>query len=435
MTQTPPHDGDLDALLAYIHERRNFDFRGYKRASLSRRIFKRMQAVGADDYQAYLDTLEANPGEFAELFNTILINVTGLLRDRDAWEQVAKEVLPELVQRKGPSAPIRIWSAGCASGEEAYSLAVLLAEAIGEDRFRGQVKIYATDADTEALAEARRGRYPEKALVDALGEQRTARFFEVDQGYGVFRPDLRRTLIFGRHDLVQDPPISRIDLLACRNTLMYFTSEVQRQVLASFHFALNQGGILFLGKSEALVTRTGLFEPVDLRRHIFRRDGERPAVTSLAVSRTPVNLSPDEAEAGRLSQATIERSAVGHLVVDRSGVVVLANPQARRVFSIGSSAIGAPLGDCGLSVQPREFLSLIQQATRERRAIVVPDVTRPGAPGDPSALYLTFVPLDDKPGLPPDLVAITLVDETRYRTLREDLDRSRHELESAYEEL
>ena len=156
---TPPEDGELEALLDYVRERRNFDFRGYKRASLTRRVVKRMQAIGVDDYQRYMEILEANPGEFAELFNTILINVTALLRDRDAWDALADEVIPRIVEAKEPGEAVRVWSAGCASGEEAYSLAVLLAEAFGEERFRQSVKIYATDADEGALADARRGRY------------------------------------------------------------------------------------------------------------------------------------------------------------------------------------------------------------------------------------------------------------------------------------
>ena len=156
--------------------------------------------------------------------------------------------------------------------EESYSLAVLLAEALGEERFRESVKIYATDADNEALAEARRGRYRYQNLVEAFGEERAQRFFDIDGDYGIFRGDLRRALIFGRHDLVQDPPISRIDLLTCRNTLMYFTAEVQAKILASFQFALNPAGYLFLGKSEALVTRTQMFEVVDLTQHILRKD-------------------------------------------------------------------------------------------------------------------------------------------------------------------
>jgi two-component system, chemotaxis family, CheB/CheR fusion protein len=130
MASIPPPDGDLDALLAYIHERRNFDFRGYKRASLVRRIYKRMQLVGVDDYPPhYVDVLEANPSEFNELFNTILINVTSFMRDRDAWEVISSTILPTIAASKASGDPIRVWSAGCASGEEAYTLAVLLVEA------------------------------------------------------------------------------------------------------------------------------------------------------------------------------------------------------------------------------------------------------------------------------------------------------------------
>ena len=146
-----------------------------------------MQAIGVDTYERYIEILEANPGEFAGLFNTILINVTALLRDREAWDALADTVIPRIVEAKDPSDPVRVWSAGCASGEEAYSLAVLLAEAFGEDLFRQSVKIYATDADEDALAEARRGRYRVQDLVDAFGEDRTRRFFDADGEYGIFR--------------------------------------------------------------------------------------------------------------------------------------------------------------------------------------------------------------------------------------------------------
>lgn len=429
MAMGPPDDSALDTLLTYIHERRNFDFRGYKRASLSRRILKRMQAVGIEDYQRYTDILEANPGEFSELFNTILINVTSLMRDRDAWELLAAEVLPTIAHAKGDAEPVRVWSAGCASGEEAYTLAVLLAEALGEDRFRRQVKIYATDADNDALVAARHGRYPERDLIAAFGEQRTERFFERDQGYGAFRPDLRRALIFGRHDLVQDAPISRIDLLTCRNTMMYFTSEVQRQVLASFHFALNPDGYLFLGKSEALASRTPLFAAVDLRRHVFRKDGDRPegAPTAPVVPRTAHHA---QMAAGRLTDALLEQNPAPMMILDTSSTVLLANLQARRLFSIGSADIGSPLKDGALSLRSTELRPLLEQVLRERRVLTVTDVSRPGATDGVTSFDVQLSPMEE-----PTAVAITLLDVTRYQALREDLERSQRELESAYEEL
>src|SRR5215470_4818553 len=320
---TPPTNGELEALLEYLNERRHFDFRGYKRASLSRRIFKRMQVIAVDDYQRYIEVLEANPGEFAELFNTILINVTSLMRDPDAWEALTASVIPAIIDAKASDQPIRVWSAGTASGEEAYSLAVLFADALGEDRFRRSVKIYATDADSDALADARHGRYSEEDLVRAFGEERTSRFFEVENGYGTFRGDLRRALIFGRHDLVQDPPISRIDLIACRNTLMYFTSDIQAKILASFHFALNPGGYLFLGKSEALATRNQMFQVLDLRQHILRKDADN---TEIALFTTAPGR-PAKAirgEGGRSAEGAFEHGAVAQVVLDANAIIVLA---------------------------------------------------------------------------------------------------------------
>jgi two-component system, chemotaxis family, CheB/CheR fusion protein len=427
---TPPPDGNLEALLAYLHERRHFDFRGYKRASLSRRILKRMQAVGIDDFERYTEILEANPGEFSELFNTILINVTSLMRDPDAWETLAATVIPAIINTKGSEEPIRVWSAGTASGEEAYSLAVLFADALGEDRFRRVVKIYATDADSDALAQARHGRYRYADLVAAFGEGRASRFFERDGDDGTFRGELRRALIFGRHDLVQDPPISRIDLVTCRNTLMYFTSEVQAQILASFHFALNPGGYLFLGKSEALVTRTQRFQVVDLRQHILRKDGDIPDAAHITTAAArPAKTVRSEI---RLSaESAFEHSPVGQLVLDSGANVVLANRAARRLLSIGSAEIGRPIRDADALLRPAGLRATVDRVLRERRPVTISDVPlQAGGSDEASILDVVAVPLDGQGG-----VAIALADVTRYRHLREELERSRRELETAYEEL
>ena len=426
---TPPEDGELETLLEYVHERRNFDFRGYKRASLTRRIFKRMQAIGVDDYQRYMEILEANPAEFAQLFNTILINVTGLMRDPEAWEVLAGQVIPRIVEAKAPGDPVRMWSAGCASGEEAYSLAVLLAEAFGEEQFRESVKIYATDADNDALTEARYGRYRLKNLVEAFGEERALRFFEPDGEYGVFRSDLRRALIFGRHDLVQDPPISRIDLLTCRNTLMYFTAEVQTKILASFQFALNPGGYLFLGKSEALVTRTQMFEVVDLRQHIMRKDAAGPMSRPYrrpAAARSGGSLRQD---GHRAMEALFEQNFVAQVVLDASGNIVLVNRAARKMFSIGSAELGRQLREAELYRRPTDLRDPIERAQRERRAVAIYDVPWPGQDGI-RALDITVAPLDGQGGL-----VISFVDASRSQHLRAELENSRRELETAYEEL
>src|SRR5215212_6834655 len=246
---------DLEALLDYVKEMRKFDFSGYKRPTLFRRIGKRMEELGCETYAEYQDYLEVHPEEFVTFFNTVLINVTSFFRDPEAWTFVADEIVPRIISGKDPDAPIRIWSAGCASGEEAYTLAMVFGRALGLDAFRSRVKIYATDIDEEALAQARSATYPAKAI-EAVPEALRSQYFESTARGLTFRHDLRRALIFGRHDLLKDAPISRLDLLVCRNTLMYFNADVQRGILDRFRFALEDGGYLFLGRAETLLTHS-----------------------------------------------------------------------------------------------------------------------------------------------------------------------------------
>src|SRR5690349_6236125 len=265
-----PTDPNFEALLIYLKESRGFDFTGYKRSSLMRRVNRRMGQIDITDYQDYLDYLQVHPDEFTALFNTILINVTGFFRDSDAWDYLRAEVLESIIASKPVDSPIRVWSAGCASGEEAYSLAMSLAEVLGADAFRDRVKIYATDVDEEQLNEARQATYGERQM-QAVPPELVERYFEPTGSRFVFRKDLRGSVIFGRNDLVQDAPISRIDLLTCRNALIYFNAETQARILSRFHFALADGGVLFLGKAEMLLSHSSLFTPVDLKRRLFRR--------------------------------------------------------------------------------------------------------------------------------------------------------------------
>jgi chemotaxis methyl-accepting protein methylase len=280
--QTPTEHGtespvsDFVKLLEYLKRARGFDFSGYKLSGLVRRVQKRMQQVGVASYGEYVDFLEVHPDEFLPLFNTVLINVTGFFRDPEAWRALAERILPRILESKGAGEPIRCWSAGCASGEEAYTLAILLAEALGDDELRQRVKIYATDADEEALAQARQGSYS-AAQVEDVPEALRARYFEPAGERYVFRPDLRRSLIFGRHDLVQDAAISRLDLLVCRNTLMYFNVEAQGRILSRFHFALGRGGYLFLGKAETLLSHNNSFR-LPHRARLLAGEPARPAV-------------------------------------------------------------------------------------------------------------------------------------------------------------
>jgi len=184
-------DDSFEALLRYLRDSRGFDFTGYKRTSLMRRVKHRMDHAGYTTFDEYLDVLQASSDEFAALFNTILINVTAFFRDPEAWESIQNEVIPSILAERGPEDPIRVWSAGCASGQEAYTLAILLAEALGFEAFRQRVKIYATDVDDLALNEARAASYDARA-VESVPPELLPIYFEQINGRYVFNKDLRR---------------------------------------------------------------------------------------------------------------------------------------------------------------------------------------------------------------------------------------------------
>ena len=233
MPETTP---EFETLLVTLRRQRGIDFTGYKRASLLRRFTRRMQTVGVCEPAEYAGYIDAHPGEINVLLDTILINVTSFFRDAPTWEQIQGEVIPHLLAAKDRGEPIRMWSAACAGGQEAYTLAMILAEALGLDEVR------------------------------------------------------RRAIIFARHDLLQDAPISRLDMLTCRNTLMYFNTEAQAQAVARLHFALHEGGVLVLGKAEMLTTSPGLFAPISLKRRIFvkvPKAGRRERLAVLTQAGTP----------------------------------------------------------------------------------------------------------------------------------------------------
>jgi two-component system, chemotaxis family, CheB/CheR fusion protein len=430
----PVVEPGLEALLDHLRHSRGFDFTGYKRTTLSRRVEKRMHAVGADSYLSYLDHLEVDPEEFTQLFNTILINVTGFFRDPPAWDYLAAEILPRILADKAEDEPIRIWSAGCASGEEAYTLAMVTAEAMGADTVRERVKIYATDVDEEALNQARQARYSAKQ-VEGVPPELLERYFE-GNGLGyVFSKDLRRSVIFGRHDLIQDAPISRIDLLVCRNTLMYLNSETQSHVLSRFSFALREGGYLMLGNAEMLLAHSNLFTSVDLKRRVFRKVQGATLRERLMVLNEP-GERPGGGEPPREMQirnAALEMSPEAQLVVDTAGSLALANHRARYLFNLKPDDIGRPFQDLEVSYRPLELRSKIQQVYIERRPSQIYEVEWPAA-GEVVQLEVRILPLvDDNQVLLG--ASISVADVTRSRRYKEELEHANQGLEDAYAEL
>ncbi|MEU4254189.1 protein-glutamate O-methyltransferase CheR, partial [Amycolatopsis sp. NPDC026612] len=345
MTEPKEPNGEFESVLAYLKESRGFDFTGYKRSSLMRRVRRRMSQVDIDSYGDYIDQLQVNADEFAALFNTILINVTGFFRDSDAWDYLREDVLPGLLAERSPEEPIRVWSAGCAGGQEAYSLAMMLADILGVEAFRQRVKIYATDVDDEALAQARQAAYT-PAEVEGLSEAQLERYFDLQGNRYCFRKDLRRSVIFGRNDLVQDAPISRIDLLVCRNTLMYFNAETQTKILERFHFALAQRGLLFLGKAEMLLSHARIFEPLDLKRRVFRKAVNAPLSFNHFVSHGfPQRRTQDISGIEELREHAFSASPVAQIVVTEEETTALINAQAAAYRSstyCESSTTGVP---------------------------------------------------------------------------------------------
>jgi two-component system CheB/CheR fusion protein len=429
-------DPQFEDLLDYLKRHRGFDFTGYKRTGLMRRVRRRMQTVEIEDFGAYRDYLEVHPEEFAYLFNTILINVTSFFRDAEAWEHLAEHIIPQIIEKRGEDETVRVWSAGCAAGEEAYTLAILFAEALGHEAVGdGRLKIYGTDIDEDALAQARQAGYSPEAM-EAVPVELRDKYFELVGGRYVIKNGLRRAVVFGRHDLIQDAPISRLDLLVCRNTLIYLNAETQRRVLARFHFALNDDGFLFLGKAEMLLTHAHLFAPVALQYRVFSKV-PAPTPRDRMVALTQAGDGDAASALGtyvRLREAVFETSPLAQVVVDARGMLVLANERAQALFALDRRDIGRPFRDVELSYRPVELRSVIDSAQSEHRTITLDDVERIQPGGEVQYLDIAVVPLREN-GDHPLGVSLSFRDVTRLHDLREELQRSNQELETAYEEV
>jgi two-component system, chemotaxis family, CheB/CheR fusion protein len=428
----PAEEAEFEGLLTFLKESRGFDFTGYKRSSIRRRVARRMAQVDASTFAEYLDLLQVDTEEFTQLFNTVLINVTGFLRDPEAWDELAEQVVPQILAPKSRGESVRVWSAGCASGEEAYGLAMVFAEALGVEEFRARVKVYATDVDEDALAAARQATYSEKEL-QSLPAGWRERYFERSGSRWTFRSDLRRCVIFGRNDLVQDAPIGRLDLLVCRNTLMYLNAETQSHVLRRFHFALNTAGVLFLGKAEMLLSHGRLFLPIDLKRRFFRKaDQVDPSGRGIgAINRLPTSGSRGE---GQLDDEALLFSPLATVVVTPDEVVATANRRAEAQLGVTSREIGRRFTELELCHRIAGLRSSYEDVRRNRTSLWQHEAEFARSSTETLYFDIQVVPLagaaDEGPA-----VALFFTDVTRYRRMTGELQAAHRQVETAYEEL
>jgi two-component system CheB/CheR fusion protein len=382
-----PRDGagdPLSQIIDLLRVKTAHDFTLYKHGTLQRRIERRMAmaAIGAADMDRYLQILRGDAGEVELLAKDLLINVTSFFRDRKVFDLLAEKIIPDLVQSHALDQPLRLWIAGCSTGEEAYSLAMLFREAIVAAKRKVKLQVFASDADPDAVAIARDGLY--SAAIEAdVSPARLGRFFSrEDHGYRVL-PELRASVVFTVQDLLVDPPFSRLDLISCRNLLIYLGHEAQAKLISLFHFALLQGGILLLGGAETIGSLDGRFEAISKSERVFRHIGRsRPGELGFSMGagdggRPPAPVGQVHTPSREAALADLCRRLVAE---SYAPAAILINRQYECLYSLGptdsylSVASGRPTHDVLAMARPAirtKLRSAIQQARQENARIVV----------------------------------------------------------------
>jgi len=433
----------LKDLVQTLVQELGLDLRGYKRSTLERRFRKRISQLGIPDYGAYLEYLRQTPDEVPKLLNTVLINVTEFFRDPQAWEAVRKEALPRLFKHLKPGETFRAWVAGCASGEEVYSLAILIADYLGPSLPEFDIKLYATDVHDEALTIARRGEYASEALRRVRPEWR-AKYFQ-GNGTPVVNRDIRRLVIFGRSNLLNDAPISHVNLILCRNVLIYFEPETQKKILERLHYALEENGILVLGKSESQARDTYDFKTLNSRWRILQRK---------AASATPAGLSGEEdagieqeliaklrreAELLKLyNRSILQTLDPGMFVLDGRDIITGENEAALKIWDVaGSPLTGRHLGDTPLMLRCPQLPERLEESRAARKHQTVRFEHALTLRGERRVLAIAIKPvlMDSGERIGTLIYTHDAEDREKLQTTVEQLEATGEELQSANEEL
>ena len=346
-SQAVQQSDGLEKIFLLLRSQTGHDFSQYKRNTVVRRVERRMAIHQIDSLEDYLRYMQLTRGEADALFRELLIGVTSFFRDVEIFDEVQKQVIPRLFEGKTAGSVIRVWVPGCSTGEEAYSIAILLRERMDELKENFKVQIFATDIDRDAIDHARSGVYPGSIVAD-VSPERLAHFFDQEQSDGsTYRvhKTIRDMLIFSEHDLIKNPPFSKLDLISCRNLLIYMGAELQKKLMPLFHYALNPGGMLVLGSSESVGDFVNLFEPIDRKSRIYQRKAhdfgphrlgipglfERPPGNEVARRPGSGALSENKLPLQEIAERTLlaHYSSVGALVSERGDILYLLGRTGR----------------------------------------------------------------------------------------------------------
>ena len=454
----------MPEIYGILRSRIGHDFSGYKSRTFMRRVQRRMQVNQLDTLEAYTDRLKQEPQEARALFRDLLINVTNFFRDEDAFESLAKEVVPKLFDGRGADETVRIWVPGCATGEEVFSIGILLREHIDRLDPVPRVQIFGTDIDERALAVARMARYP-APLLEGVSPERRKRFFNADGGSFVVSTEVRELCVFSPHSLIRDPPFSRMDLVSCRNLLIYFGPDIQNQVIPTFHYALRTDGYLFLGSAENVTQFDDLFVPLDKRHRIFRRRSDiavtlprLPSLDRALRLGQPADLTLRRGSIfggstvrHAVDAQILERFSPPHVLVNRDGDIVYYSNRTGKYFE---APAGLPtrhllaLARRGLRLDLRnlfrEAVELADTVTRRGIAVetdgsgvqmvnVTMEPLRTGSEGE--AFYIVLF-MDEGPVLSPEEASsrARVVRASGQSDLDQELRETRDRLQSMVEE-
>ncbi len=453
----------LPDICAILHRVTGHDFSRYKQSTLGRRIERRLQVHHMDSVGPYVTLLQQDRQEAELLFKDLLIGVTQFFRDPEAFAALEQLVIPRLFENRGREGPpVRVWVAGCASGEEAYSVTILLQEARSRLDLPPEVQVFATDLDEGAIEFARQGRYPPSTVEHVSQERRERYFIRQGDAYQVTK-QIRDMCVFSVHDLVRDPPFSSLDLISCRNLLIYLEAELQKRLIPLFHYALRPGGWLFLGASEGMAGSPELFTTVDKKHRVFLSKSAvlRPPV---AFPLTGVGQAPDRVAAPVLRRRDHVIESVGHaieriMLEEHLPPCVVVNERAEIVYSIGETGLflQQPTGAATLNIvdQARKGIRLslrmaVRQAIKTGEVVVREDLAvktpagaqrvdvivrpLPEAHQNHSVFAVIFKPSVRKSG-ERDRTAPPLADDTAIQALESELQSTRGELQSTLEEL